>query len=255
MWDLEVSEIIVEGFFKKLKDSLSVDVAIVGGGPSALAASYILSNKGAKVAVFEAKNEPGGGTWGGGMCFNELVVEKDIKWFLDELGMNYKTRDKFISIDSVHFAAALLYNSTKKGTRLFNNVFVEDIAIENNKVCGVVINWAPIIKERLHIDPITVKAEYVIDATGHPASVVNLLLDRGINIELPIGKIREYPMNAREGEKFVFDNTKEVYPHLYVMGMAAVSVGGGPRMGPIFGGMIKSGLKAADEIIKKLNLR
>ncbi|MBZ4650780.1 MAG: thiazole biosynthesis enzyme, partial [Thermosipho sp. (in: Bacteria)] len=53
---------------------------------------------------------------------------------------------------------------------------------------------------------------------------------------------------------FVVENTKEVFPGLYVMGMAAVSVGGGPRMGPIFGGMIKSGLKVANKILEKLSI-
>jgi thiamine thiazole synthase len=254
MWDYEVSKIIVERFFEKLNDSLNVDVAIVGGGPSALAASYYLSKKGLKVAIFEAKNEPGGGTWGGGMMFNELVVENDIKSFLDEMGMNYLIKDNFISVDSVHFASSLLYNATKAGAVLFNNVIVEDIAFYENKVNGIVINWAPVIRQKLHVDPITIMAKFVVDGTGHPANVVNMLVDRGIDIDLPIGKIREYPMNAKEGEKFVVENTKEVFPGLYVMGMAAVSVGGGPRMGPIFGGMIKSGLKVANKILEKLSI-
>lgn len=43
--------------------------------------------------------------------------------------------------------------------------------------------------------------------------------------------------------------TKEIYPGLYVCGMAASAVSGTPRMGPIFGGMLMSGKKVADEII------
>lgn len=62
----------------------------------------------------------------------------------------------------------------------------------------------------------------------------------------------EFLMDAETGERFVVEHTKEVYPGLYVVGMAAVSVGGGPRMGPIFGGMILSGLKAGKLIHEKL---
>ncbi|MBT1247857.1 MULTISPECIES: sulfide-dependent adenosine diphosphate thiazole synthase [unclassified Thermosipho (in: thermotogales)] len=254
MWDLEISKIIVEEFTEKLKKSLDVDVAIVGGGPSALAASYVLSKNGFNVIIFEEKNEPGGGTWGGGMLFNELVVEEDVEWFLEELDMKYKKTKGFISIDSVHFASALLYNSTKVGTKIFNNVFVEDVLMSKERINGVVINWAPVIKQRLHVDPITVKAKYVIDGTGHPASVVNMVIDRNLSIDLPLGKIREFPMNAKEGEKFVLENTKEIFPGLLVMGMAAVSVGGGPRMGPIFGGMLKSGIKIANIIIENIDV-
>ena len=35
-------------------------------------------------------------------------------------------------------------------------------------------------------------------------------------------------------------------------GMAASAVSGTPRMGPIFGGMLMSGKKVADEIIARL---
>ena len=43
-----------------------------------------------------------------------------------------------------------------------------------------------------------------------------------------------------------------VFPGLYVVGMAANNAFGGPRMGPIFGGMLLSGKKVADIFIEKL---
>jgi len=55
-------------------------------------------------------------------------------------------------------------------------------------------------------------------------------------------------------EEKIMENTREVYPGLIVAGMAANAVCGGPRMGPIFGGMLLSGKHAAEvamEIIKK----
>jgi len=64
--------------------------------------------------------------------------------------------------------------------------------------------------------------------------------------------IGEKPMWADKGEKVLIDNTKEAFPGLYVTGMAANAVFGGPRMGPIFGGMLLSGKKVSDLIISKL---
>ena len=59
-------------------------------------------------------------------------------------------------------------------------------------------------------------------------------------------------MCAEIGERAVVDNTKEVYPGLFVAGMCANAVYGSQRMGPIFGGMLLSGKKAAELILKKL---
>jgi len=61
-------------------------------------------------------------------------------------------------------------------------------------------------------------------------------------------------MWAERAESMVEDNTKEVYPGLFVVGMAANAVFGSPRMGPIFGGMLLSGKNAAEMIIEKLKV-
>ena len=52
--------------------------------------------------------------------------------------------------------------------------------------------------------------------------------------------------------EITIENTKEIYPGLYVCGMAASAVSGTPRMGPIFGGMLLSGKRVADLIIERL---
>ncbi len=61
-------------------------------------------------------------------------------------------------------------------------------------------------------------------------------------------------MWADVGEKTVVEVTQEVYPGLIAAGMAATAVAGGPRMGPIFGGMLLSGEKAAMIALEKLGL-
>jgi thiamine thiazole synthase len=60
-------------------------------------------------------------------------------------------------------------------------------------------------------------------------------------------------MNAEIGEKAVVENTREVYPGLVAAGMCANTVYGAHRMGPIFGGMLLSGKKAAEIILKRLD--
>ncbi|KAF2959737.1 MULTISPECIES: sulfide-dependent adenosine diphosphate thiazole synthase [unclassified Thermotoga] len=247
MRDVLISKLIVERYFEKLRNSLELDVAIVGAGPSGLTAAYELAKNGFKVAVFEERNTPGGGIWGGGMMFNEIVLERELENFLKEVEIEYEVKEDHVVVDSVHFASGLLYRATKAGAIVFNNVSVEDVAVQNGKVCGVVVNWGPTVRLGLHVDPITIKASFVVDGTGHPANVVSLLAKRGL-VEMKT----EFPMDADEAEKFVVDNTGEIFPGLLVSGMAVCAVYGGPRMGPIFGGMILSGQKVAKIVSERL---
>jgi thiamine thiazole synthase len=53
-------------------------------------------------------------------------------------------------------------------------------------------------------------------------------------------------MDAASGESFVVENVREVFPGLWVAGMSVAACLGGPRMGPVFGGMILSGKRAAE---------
>lgn len=62
----------------------------------------------------------------------------------------------------------------------------------------------------------------------------------------------EKSMWAEVAEETIVKNSKEVCPGLYVCGMAANAVFGGPRMGPIFGGMFLSGEKLAKDLLKRL---
>jgi thiamine thiazole synthase len=62
----------------------------------------------------------------------------------------------------------------------------------------------------------------------------------------------ERSMSAEEGETTTVENTKEIYPGLFVSGMASNGVSGSFRMGPIFGGMLLSGRKAAELMSESL---
>jgi thiamine thiazole synthase len=56
-------------------------------------------------------------------------------------------------------------------------------------------------------------------------------------------------MWAEKAEKLTLENTREVFHNVYVAGMSANAAFGGPRMGPIFGGMLLSGCRVAEMIL------
>ena len=252
-----ISHAIVSSFHDKLLAGLNVDVAIVGGGPSALVAAHDLAKAGAKVAIFERKLAPGGGTWGGGMLFNEVVVQEDAVNILDDFGIAHceiAGHKGYYTLDSVEMASGLIYGAVHAGAMIFNSMSVEDIVFKNNEVGGLVINWTPVERLGMHVDPLTVLAKAVLDGTGHPSEIMHLATEKaGIALDTPNGKILgEKPMWVDSGEASTIDNTKEYYPGLFACGMSANNVSGGYRMGPIFGGMLMSGRKVAGMILKKL---
>lgn len=252
-----VSSGIINAYFEKLNNSLEMDTAIVGAGPSGLTAAYYLAKAGKKVCIFESNLAPGGGMWGGAMMFNNIVLQKEALYILDELNIEYKefSKNTFV-IDSIQATSALIYHATKAGAKIFNCYRVEDTAFtKNNEVCGVVVNFAPVLKEGLHVDPLIMLSKTVLDATGHPCEVANTVANKnGVKLNTPSGKVMgEKSLNVEEGERLTVENTKEIYPNLFVSGMAANGVSGSFRMGPIFGGMLRSGEKVAKLIIEKLS--
>ena len=250
-----ISRSIVSGFAEKLGDSLSIDVAIVGAGPSGLICGYNLARQGFKVSIFERKLAPGGGIWGGAMLNNEIVVQKNLADLLDEFGIRFaKARNGLLRVDSVEAASALIYKTVNAGVRLFNAITVEDVVYKENRVAGVVINWSPVLLQQMHVDPLVVVSKAVLDATGHGALLTEKVAAKaGIRLDTPSGGITgEKPMWAEAGETATVENTKEIYAGLFVSGMAANAVFGSARMGPIFGGMFRSGLRAAELISAKI---
>jgi thiamine thiazole synthase len=91
------------------------------------------------------------------------------------------------------------------------------------------------------VDPIAMECKLVIDATGHDASVVKKLEERGLTRTLGMGA-----MWVERSEDAVVEHTGEVHPGLVVTGMAVSTVYGLPRMGPTFGAMLISGKRAAE---------
>lgn len=192
--------------------------------------------------------------WGGGMTFPVIVVQNDSKDIMEEAQINVKDEGNgYYSADSIEAITKLCSSAVDTGVRIFNTISVEDILLKGKKVNGFVINWSAVEIAKLHVDPISIRANYCIDATGHAAEVCNIVRRKVGSLNTPSGDIeKERSMCAEMGERTVVENTKEVYPGLVVAGMGANAVYGAPRMGPIFGGMLLSGKRAAELILKKL---
>jgi len=253
--EIIISQAIIERYFKKLRDNLEVEVAIAGGGPAGLTAAYYLAKNKVKVAIYEKKLSIGGGMWGGGMMFNEIVVQKEGKRILDELGIRSTIyQENYYTADSIEAISTLTSQAVKAGATIFNCMSVEDVRLTEDKVTGLVINWSPVEMSGLHVDPLTIGAKFVVEATGHGLEVLKII-EKKTNKPLftPTGKIMgEKSMNAEIAEAMTLENTKEVYPNVFVAGMSANAAFGSYRMGPIFGGMLLSGQKVAQLILQRL---
>ncbi|UCG35618.1 MAG: thiazole biosynthesis protein [Candidatus Omnitrophota bacterium] len=254
MDEVVISRAITEKFMKDFIDSMDLDVAIAGAGPSGLVCAYYLAKQGMKVAMFERHLRVGGGMPGGGMMFNRIVVQKQAKHILDEFGISMEHyKDDLYVADSLETVSTLCSGTIKAGVKIFNLMQVEDVMIRKDRITGVVLNWSAVSWSKLHVDPLAARAKVVIDATGHDTEVCKVVERKiGPKLKTKTGTvIGEKSMWAEVGEAEIVDNTKEVYPGLLVCGMAANGVFGSPRMGAIFGGMLISGEKCA-ELAKKI---
>ncbi len=252
--DIKITKSIIDAYYNKLIDNLEVDVALVGGGPSNLVCGTLLGENGIKAALFESKLAPGGGMWGGGMMFNDIVLQESALNICEHMGVDYNScGDGYYTADSVEATSTLISKCVKSGTKIFNCIKMEDVMFNEDKdgkrISGLVINWAPVINIGLHVDPLTIRARFIVDGTGHEAQVCSVISKK---TDSSLKVVGEMSLWADRGEELTIENAGEVYPGLYVTGMAANATKGAPRMGPVFGGMILSGEKIAKEIMKKI---
>lgn len=249
--DVDITKLIIEKFAEEFLKNIELDVAIVGAGPSGLVAAKYLAEKGKKVVIFERKLSPGGGMWGGGIGYPYIVVKQGHE-VLEEAGIKCIEKQGYWIANSIEAVAKLVATAIDAGAKIFNGMTVEDVMVRDGRVCGIVANWSAILQANLHVDPISIEASFVIDATGHDCNVAKIV-EKKYGLGTPGGKIEgEKAMWADEGERKTVENTGEIFPGLYVTGMAANAVYGSPRMGPIFGGMLLSGKKVAEIILEKV---
>ena len=247
----QITRAIIDAYHDKLSKQVSGDVIVVGAGPSGLVAAADLARRGFKVTLLEKRLATGGGIWGGAMAMNEVVVQDAGLPILEENDIDHRSVGNGLYIvNAVELAGALSVAAVRAGVAVLNLIFAEDLCVRRGRVIGVVANRTH-LAESLPIDPVTFEAKAVVDATGHEAALVQMLRKRRL-LEGLAAEAGEGPMDAFAGESFVVDKASEVFPGLWASGMSVVATFGGPRMGPIFGGMLMSGRRVADLITEVL---
>ncbi|MGB7968620.1 MAG: sulfide-dependent adenosine diphosphate thiazole synthase [Methanobacterium sp.] len=249
----DVTKAIVSEFAEEFLEYVESDVVIVGAGPSGLIAAKRLAEKGIKVLLVESNNYLGGGFWIGGYLMNKLTVREPGQRILDEIGVPYKKVQEGLYVaDGPHACSKLIGAAMDAGAKVLNMTKFDDVVVRKDKVGGVVINWTPVSalpRAITCVDPVALESKIVVDATGHDAVVVKSLEQRGL-VEIAGFE----GMWVEKSEDAVVEKTSEVYPGVFVTGMAVATTFGSTRMGPTFGGMLLSGEKVAELIIDQLKV-
>lgn len=247
--EAQITQAIVRAFAKEFDQYVRSDCLVVGAGPSGLVTAWELARRKRRVLVVEETNYLGGGIWLGGYLFNKLTVRAPAHRLLKELRVPFRTvRPGLFVADSPHVCAKLIAAACDAGVKFAQMTEMVDVVVRGSgRVEGLVINWSAVHalpKGLAHVDPVALEATVVVDATGHDAAVVRLLAKRGL-MAAPPG---DGAMWVESGEQAVMDKTGEVYPGLFVTGLAVSAVYGTPRMGPAFGAMLLSGRRCAELI-------
>uniref|UniRef100_A0A914HNZ9 Uncharacterized protein n=1 Tax=Globodera rostochiensis TaxID=31243 RepID=A0A914HNZ9_GLORO len=278
--EAEVTRAMISRYWRDLYERAECDVVIVGAGSAGLSCAYCLATRHPqlRISIIEANVAPGGGAWLGGQLMTAMVVDKGMEQFLDELQVPYEDEGHNFVIVS----HAALFTSTllakvllQPNVKLFNATAVEDLIVKSQqhdanidghgndevqhqqRVAGVVTNWT-LVAQNHHsqscMDPATVMAKIVISATGHDGPMGAFCVKRLESMKMVPKLGGMGALDMTRAETSVVENTREVVPGLIVAGMELAELDGANRMGPIFGGMMASGIKAAQLAAKKLQL-
>ena len=251
----DITRQIAREYYKEFDQLIESDVIVVGAGPSGLICARDLAAMGFRTLIVEQALALGGGFWSGGYLMNKATICAPANETLEELGVpckQVKDCEGMYIVDPPHATGALVAAAYKAGAKILNLTRVVDLILRGDGVLeGVVVNNTTAETaghDVVHVDPIALESRIVVDATGHDAVVVNLLHRRNLYRPVP----GNGAMWVSRSEEQVLEQTGEVYPNCFVVGLAVAAVFGTPRMGPAFGSMLLSGRYGAELIKKKL---
>jgi thiamine thiazole synthase len=263
----QVSRAMTRRYFKDLDTYAESDIVIVGAGSCGLSAAYMLgkARPDLKIAIVEASVSPGGGAWLGGQLFSAMVMRKPADAFLIDLGVPFEDEGDFVVVKHAALFTSTLLSKVLSfpNIKLFNATAVEDLITRNNadgtvRIAGVVTNWTLVTMhhdDQSCMDPNTINAPIIISTTGHDGPFGAFSVKRLVSMQQieKLGGMRGLDMNTAEDA--IVKRTREVVPGLIVGGMELSEVDGANRMGPTFGAMALSGVKAAEECLKVFDER
>jgi len=263
--EAEVSRAMIKRYFETMYDRVVSDVVIIGAGSAGLSCAYHLAKERPswKVTIIEANVAPGGGAWLGGQLMTPMVVRKPAHLFLKELGVPFEDEGHFVVVKHAALFTSTLLSRVlaMPNVVLMNATAVEDLIVRQDsqgrqRIGGVVTNWTLVALNhdtQSCMDPNTITAPVIVSATGHDGPMgafsAKRLVSAGLLKEL--GNMRGLDMNR--AEPAIVNNTREVVPGLIMTGMELSEHDGSNRMGPTFGAMIASGVKAAKEAMRILD--
>ncbi|SLM35995.1 thiamine biosynthetic enzyme [Lasallia pustulata] len=259
----QVSRAMTRRYFQDLDTYAESDIVIVGAGSCGLSAAYMLgkSRPDLKIAIIEASVSPGGGAWLGGQLFSAMIMRKPADAFLRDLGVPYEEEENYVVVKHAALFTSTLLSKVLSfpNVKLFNATAVEDLITRpagtegQVRIAGVVTNWTLVTMhhdDQSCMDPNTINAPLVISTTGHDGPFGAFSVKRLVSMQQveKLGGMRGLDMNTAEDA--IVKRTREIVPGLIVGGMELSEVDGANRMGPTFGAMALSGVKAAEEALK-----
>merc|ERR1711977_557433 len=262
----QVSRAMTRRYFTDLDTYAESDIVIVGAGSCGLSTAYMLgkARPDLKIAIIEASVSPGGGAWLGGQLFSAMVMRKPADAFLNDLGVPFEDEGDFVVVKHAALFTSTLLSKVLSfpNIKLFNATAVEDLITRQNadgtlRIAGVVTNWTLVTMhhdDQSCMDPNTINAPLVISTTGHDGPFGAFCAKRLASMgAITLGGMRPLDMNTAEDA--IVKGTREVVPGLIFGGMELSELDGSNRMGPTFGAMVLSGVKAAEEALKVLDAR
>jgi len=253
-----VSRAMTRRYFQDLDTYAESDVVIIGAGSCGLSAAYKLAKArpDLKIAIIEANVSPGGGAWLGGQLFSAMVMRRPAEKFLDEIDVPYEEEGDYVVVKHAALFTSTLLSKVLRfpNVKLFNATCVEDLITRkdeegNLRIAGVVTNWTLVTMhhdDQSCMDPNTINAPLVISTTGHDGPWGAFSIKRLVSIGAyeKLGGMRGLDMKMAEDQ--IVKGTREVVPGMIIGGMELAEADGSCRMGPIFGSMAISGVRAAE---------